>query len=273
MYAKRLEGPGRVDLSGIDPEQDGGLSKSEGEARLDELGKELEDLQELLYGAGQHALLIVFQGRDTSGKDGVINKVVGTMNTVGCSVASFKVPTPVELGHDFLWRIHKETPEKGHVAVFNRSHYESVLIERVHKLVPEKTWQRRYAHINHFEENLYDADTIVVKFYLHISKEEQEKRLLAREEKAEKAWKLSPGDWKERTFWDDYTGAYEDALGKCAAPHAPWFVVPADRKWFRDVAVAEALVETLRPFRKGWEARLGEVGAAQKEALRAMRGG
>ncbi len=271
MYAKRLDEPGKVRLSDYDPGDHRGLARKEGEARLAELGEELERLQELLYAAGQNTLLVVLQGRDTSGKDGVINSVIGYMDNVGVSVASFKVPTELERAHDFLWRVHAQTPPRGHVAVFNRSHYEDVLVARVHGLVPEEVWQRRYAHINHFEELLHDAGVIVVKFYLHISKKEQEERLLAREEKPEKAWKLNPGDWEERKFWDEYTAAYEDALGRCAAPHAPWLVVPSDHKWFRNLAVAEALVETLRPYEAAWRARLDEIGAKQKAALRAMR--
>jgi PPK2 family polyphosphate:nucleotide phosphotransferase len=271
MYAKRLDEPGTVRLADYDPGEHHGLAHKEGEARLAALGEELETLQELLYAAGQNALLIVLQGRDTSGKDGVINKVIGYMDNVGVSVASFKAPTELERAHDFLWRVHAQTPPRGQVAVFNRSHYEDVLVVRVHKLVPEKIWQRRYAHINHFEELLHDAGVIVVKFCLHISKDEQEKRLLAREEAPEKVWKLNPGDWAERKLWDDYTAAYEDALGKCAAPHAPWFVVPSDHKWFRNLAVAETLVETLRPYKAAWTARLEEIGAKQKAALREMR--
>ncbi len=271
MYAKRLDKPGKVKLSDYDPGEHAKLKKEQGEEKLAELGAELAALQELMYGAGQHALLVVFQGRDTSGKDGVINKVIGLMNTMGCSVSSFKVPTELERDHDFLWRIHARTPAKGEVGVFNRSHYEDVLVVRVHNLMPESVWRARYAHIVHFEELLRDAGVIIAKFYLHISKDEQEKRLLAREAEPKKAWKLSPGDWKERGYWDDYTQAYEDALGKCAAPHAPWFIVPSDHKWFRNLAVAEALVETLRPYRAEWEARLAAVGAEQKTALQKMR--
>ena len=271
MYAKRLDKAGKLKLSDYDPGDHGKLTKAQGEERLAELGAELETLQELMYGAGQHALLVVFQGRDTSGKDGVINKVIGFMDTVGCDVSSFKVPTEIERNHDFLWRVHARTPAKGKVGVFNRSHYEDVLVVRVHDLVPEPVWQARYKHILHFEELLHDANVIIAKFYLHISKDEQEERLLAREEAPEKAWKLSPGDWKERGYWNDYTAAYEDALGKCAAPHAPWFIVPSDHKWFRNLAVAQALVETLRPYRDEWEAQLAAVGAEQKSALQKMR--
>lgn len=273
MLAKRLDKPGNVDLSGLETKEDGGLTKEEGEARLAQLSERLFDLQELLYAAGQNAVLVVLQGRDTSGKDGTLKAVAGAMNPVGINVASFKGPTPLELAHDFLWRVHAQAPPLGQVTFFNRSHYEDVLVVRVRSLAPEKVWKKRYGHINHFEELLAESGVIVVKFFLNISKEEQEERLLAREEEAEKAWKLNPGDWAEREYWDDYTAAYADALGKCAAPHAPWFIVPSDRKWFRNLAVAEALVDTLRPYEDSWRERLNEIGAKQKAALAEMRAG
>jgi len=214
---------------------------------------------------------VVLQGRDTSGKDGTLKAVGGVMNSVGIRIASFKVPTAEEVAHDFLWRIHSQTPRKGEVTFFNRSHYEDVLVVRVHKLVPEEVWKRRYNHINAFEELLTDSGTIVVKFYLHISKGEQEQRLLEREADASKAWKLSPGDWQEREFWSDYTRAYEDALSKCATERAPWYIVPADQKWYRNLAIAETLVETLRPYRARWEKKLAAYGEEQKAALIALR--
>lgn len=271
MLAKQLKKTGKVDLESISTNDTGDMTREVGEARLAVLAKELEDLQELLYAAGEKALLIVLQGRDTSGKDGALEAVAGAMNPVGTRIASFKVPSPEELRHDFLWRIHQQAPEKGQVVFFNRSHYEDVLVARVHELVPKEIWEKRYEHINRFEELLNDAGVIVVKFYLHISKEEQKERLLAREEDPAKAWKLNPGDWAERKLWDLYTKAYEDALGKCAAKHAPWFVVPADHKWYRNVVIAEALVETLRPYAKAWEKKLAEIGKTQNAALARMR--
>jgi PPK2 family polyphosphate:nucleotide phosphotransferase len=186
-------------------------------------------------------------------------------------VASFKVPTEEELAHDFLWRVHARTPAAGYIKIFNRSHYEDVLVARVHKLAPKKVWRGRYEHINHFERLLADAGTIILKFYLHISREEQEERLLAREQDATKFWKLSAGDWKERELWDDYTAAYEDAISRCSAEHAPWHVVPADRKWFRNLAVAEALRDALHPYRKGWLQALEEVGRRELEAIEEHR--
>jgi PPK2 family polyphosphate:nucleotide phosphotransferase len=271
MYAKRIDEPTEVVLSEHPTDADGGLTKDQAAEKLAALTGELAELQELCYGAGRNAVLVVLQGRDTSGKDGTLKTIAGAMNPVGVDVASFKVPTERELAHDFLWRVHAVAPEQGRVTFFNRSHYEDVLVVRVHGYVPEAVWKKRYAHINAFEELLHDAGVIVVKFYLHISKDEQEKRLLAREQAPEKFWKLSPGDWNERKLWGAYTDAYEAALGRCAAKHAPWFVVPADHKWFRNLAVAEALAETLRPYRKAWSAELEKIGERQKTALQALR--
>lgn len=270
-WAIKVDGGKAVKLAGIDPKQDGGIEKDASESIREKLGKELSDLQELLYAAGDTSLLIVLQGMDTAGKDGAIRGALSYLNPLGVRVASFKVPTPEEAAHDFLWRIHRETPGVGNVTIFNRSHYEDVLVVRVHDLVPKKVWQKRYEDIRQFEQLLVDNRTIVVKFFLHISKEEQEARLRAREEDPLKAWKLAVGDWKERALWDKYQAAYEDALNKCATPTAPWYVVPADRKWFRNIAILETLVETLRPHRKEWEAHLAKIGATERAALDAYR--
>ena len=228
-------------------------------------------MQQLLYAARTHSLLVVLQGRDTSGKDGTIRRVTGPLNSQGCEVASFKVPTEVELAHDFLWRAHAATPAAGHIKVFNRSHYEDVLVVRVHNLAPEETWKARYDHINNFERLLTDSNTIVLKFYLHISKDEQKERLIEREQDPAKFWKLAVGDWQEREHWDDYTRAYEDAINRCSAKHAPWFIVPADRKWFRNLAVAEAMCDALRPYKNGWLAQLEEVGRRELKAIEEYR--
>ena len=250
-YAHRLEGERRIKLKDFDPEDKADLKREEGEKKTAELVQELVELQDLLYAAQRQSVLIILQGRDTSGKDGTIRHVMGPLNSQGCEVASFKIPTEKELAHDFLWRIHAQTPETGQIKIFNRSHYEDVLVVRVYNLVPENVWRARYDHINAFERLLIDSNTIILKFYLHISKEEQEKRLLEREKDSVKSWKLSVGDWKEREHWDDYTEAYEDALNLCSTKHAPWFIVPANRKWFRNLAIAEALRDTLiRPRKK-----------------------
>src|SRR4051794_33440791 len=221
-YAHRLEADDSVKLADIDPAQDGGLKRGEAEKQTARLVAELSELQDLLHAVRAESVLIVLQGRDTSGNDGAIRSVFGPLDSHSCSVASFKVPTDEELAHDFLWRVHAHTPPAGHLTIFNRSYYEDVLIARVHQLVPEKVCRQRFEHINAFERLLTDSSTIILKFYLHISRDEQERRLLKREEKAVKSWKLSVGDWKEREHWDDYTAAYEDALNHCSTKHAPW---------------------------------------------------
>jgi PPK2 family polyphosphate:nucleotide phosphotransferase len=262
----------RVHLEKYDPADTRGLTKEEGRAILQELDRELAELQELLYAAGQHRVLLILQGMDTSGKDGTIKRVLKEVNPAGCHIMSFKSPTPTELAHDFLWRVHAKVPELGQLGVFNRSHYEDVLIVRVHKLVPDEVWRARYSQINHFERLLTETGTILIKCFLHISKAEQEERLLAREQDVTKAWKLSPGDWAERRLWDDYTAAYEDALRECSTSRAPWEIIPADKKWFRNIAVAQLLVEAMRPYRDGWLKHLDALGKEQVAALKAMRG-
>lgn len=271
MHAIRVKPGDKVDLSKIETDFDDGLDKDAGEAKADELGKELTDLQEIQFAAGQTPLLIVLQGRDTSGKDGTIRHLLKFMNAQGTRVAPFKVPTPIELAHDYLWRVHAQTPGKGETVVFNRSHYEDVLVVRVHDLVPEEIWKKRYGHINDWEKLLTDCGTKVLKFFLHISRDEQEKRLLEREQEVEKAWKLSVGDWKEREYWDAYTRAYEDALSRCSTDEAPWHIIPADKKWFRNLAITEVIVEALREGRDGWMTKLGDIGEKAKADLAAYR--
>jgi PPK2 family polyphosphate:nucleotide phosphotransferase len=273
MYAHRVTPGAHVRLHDIDPDANGGLTKEEGRARFTEFNAELDVMQEELYAAGTHALLLILQGMDTAGKDGAIRNVMLNLNPQGCRVESFKVPTEEELAHDFLWRVHKVVPRKGMVGVFNRSHYEDVLVVRVHSLVPEPVWRARYDQINTFERLLSDTGTIIVKCFLHISKEEQEKRLLAREEDVAKAWKLSAGDWRERAFWDDYMAAYEEALTRCSTDHAPWYIIPANRKWYRDLAISEALVETLRSYRDDWRRALDAMSRARRAELEAFRAG
>lgn len=268
-YARLVKPGEKVRLNGVDP--DATVTKEVGLAELDKLGKRIEELQELLFAARQTALLIVLQGRDTSGKDGAIRRLSGFVNVQSTRVVPFKVPTPVDLAHDFLWRVHPHTPGKGEITIFNRSHYEDVLAVRVHKILPEETWRRRYDHINNFESLLTDADTIVLKFFLNITKEEQEKRLRAREADPDKAWKLSLGDWKERELWDDYTEAFEDAMEECSPKEAPWHIVPGNKKWFRDLAIAEAVVETLEPYANEWKKTLEESGRKVEAEIEAYR--
>jgi PPK2 family polyphosphate:nucleotide phosphotransferase len=270
-YAHLVDGSKKIQLSDFDPDERGGLTKEQGLERVGSLGTELGELEDLLFYAGQQGLLVVLQGIDCSGKDGAIRNILEYCNAQSCRVEPFKVPTEQELAHDFLWRIHARAPARGSMVVFNRSHYEDVVVVRVHELVPEKVWRRRYAHINHFEELLHDSNTILLKFYLHISKKEQEERLLDREKEREKAWKLSVNDWKERERWDDYIQAYEDAINECSTPHAPWHVVPADHKWFRNLAILEAIVQALQSRREAWMEALEETGKQRLEEIRAYR--
>ena len=209
------------------------------------LRKRLNELQELLYAEHERSVLLVFQAMDTGGKDGAIEKLLTGVNPAGVRVSSFKAPSKEELSHDFLWRIHPHAPGRGHIGVFNRSHYEDVLITRVHGLINESTAQRRYVDINNFEELLTQNGTRIIKFFLHISKAEQAERLQARLDEPAKNWKFDPNDLKERARWPDYQQAYEAALRHCATPASPWVVVPADRKWVRDLAVAEIVVAAL----------------------------
>lgn len=271
-YAQRVEPGKQVQLGKIDPDDTAGLDKEQAAAEFARLGAELKELQELLFGAGHHSLLVILQGMDTSGKDGAIKNVFDNVNPQGCQVASFKVPTATELAHDFLWRVHAVTPPRGQIGIFNRSHYEDVLVVRVQGLAPEPVWRARYVHINNFERLLADNNTLVVKFMLHISKKEQEQRLREREQQVETYWKLSANDWRERERWDDYQAAYTDALEHCSTDYAPWYIVPADKKWFRNLAIIETLVELLRPYRDEWLGVLrqrGEEAMAELQAFRA----
>lgn len=263
----------RFDVASVSTLPPPGIDKDETEDRAKKLGKELDRLEELLYAAGTHSLLIVLQGMDTSGKDGTIRNILSHCNAQGCRIAPFKVPTPDELAHDFLWRVHKQTPGKGEIVFFNRSHYEDVLVVRVLGLVPEAQWRPRYERINEFEQLLAESGTIVRKFFLHVSKEEQERRLLEREEEVEKAWKLSAGDWKTRELWDEYQSAYSEAIGRCASPDAPWVVVPADKKWYRDFVVLDTLVSALAEHESEWLASLGKLGEEAKAELAEYRAG
>ena len=261
----------KVDLGDLDPGHHAGLDEEKAAARLAKLAKEIDELQELMFAVRKTGLLIVFQARDTGGKDGAINRILRYTNVQSVAVASFKVPSEQELAHDFLWRVHAQTPPKGGIAIFNRSHYEDVIAVRVHKIVSKEVWKPRYEAINAFERLLTDSDTIVLKLYLHISKAEQKERLLAREADPTKAWKLNPGDWKERELWDATTEAYEDALTNCSTKSAPWRVVPANHKWFRDLAVAEAIRDVLKPHRREWERALEAIGAKARAELAAFR--
>jgi PPK2 family polyphosphate:nucleotide phosphotransferase len=250
--------PGPVDLAALDAAATPGFSgnKSAARAELADLAPRLADLQEQLYAEGQtggeRALLLVIQGMDTSGKGGTIRHVIGQVDPQGCAIASFKTPTKEERDHDFLWRIRRRLPAPGMIGVFDRSHYEDVLIVRIHNLVPRATWARRYATINRFESSLAGGGTQLVKVFLHISPGEQRRRLLARLDDPTKRWKFNPRDVDERGLWRQYQEAYEAALEKCNTENAPWYVVPADKKWYRNWAISRLLIEHLEEMKLTW---------------------
>jgi PPK2 family polyphosphate:nucleotide phosphotransferase len=243
---KYLVKPGTtVDLADRSTKEDAGLTKDEGLALVSDLQATLAEQQRRLFAQDTERVLIVVQAMDTGGKDGLAKSLLSEVNPQGVRIASFKAPTTEELRHDFLWRIHKLVPANGELVLFNRSHYEDVLIVRVHDLVPEKVWRRRYGHIRHFEQMLIDEGTTVIKVFLHISKDEQKKRLEARLDDPTKRWKFMIEDVQERKYWDDYQAAFAEALGETSTDDAPWYVVPADRKWFRDLVVTTLVTSVL----------------------------
>ena len=244
----------RPDLAAIDPGGTPGFDgdKDAARERLKELRDELADFQERLWAEAKQSLLIVLQALDAGGKDGLIRKVVTAFNPQGTRVAAFGVPTEEELRHDYLWRVHAATPGTGRIGVFNRSHYEDVLVVRVNELVPESVWSERYDQINAFEAHLAANATRIVKLYLHISRDEQRRRFQKRLDNPEKHWKWSFGDLETRAKWDAFQAAYTEALDRCSTDDAPWFVVPADNKWYRDLAAAEILAETARSMDPRW---------------------
>lgn len=256
-----------VKLDDSAPDDTQGVERDAAGEQSARLEPQLTRLQETLYAAGQNSVLIVLQGMDTAGKDGTVSHVMAHFNPTGCRVESFKVPTPDELAHDFLWRAHRVTPSRGTISIFNRSYYEDVLVARVHNLVPKDVWERRYDHINHFESLLVDSGTIILKFFLRISRREQQQRLEERARDPMKAWKLSTSDWPEHDRYGDYIHAYEDALARCSTDIAPWHIVPSDHKWFRNLAVAHALVATLEPDVARWEREVVERGRANLVAI------
>lgn len=234
-----------VRLKNWKTDEKGGLDKKEGKAWAKVLADELAGWQERLYAENKQALLIVLQARDAGGKDGTVKHVIGAFNPNGVRIANFKVPSEEELAHDFLWRIHAQTPKTGMIAVFNRSHYEDVLVTRVHAMIEEDTVRRRLDHIRNFESLLTDCGTRVLKFYLHVSQDEQQERLQDRLDNPDKLWKFNTGDLEERALWDEYTKAYEDALTTSTAA-APWYVIPADHKWFRNLLISQVILDTLK---------------------------
>jgi PPK2 family polyphosphate:nucleotide phosphotransferase len=251
---------GSFDLAKLDPAGTPGFSgkKADAAKATEDLAPELGDLQERLYAAGRvpngpdRRILVILQGMDTSGKGGVIRHAIGMVDPQGIKIKSFRAPTEEERRHPYLWRIEREVPPRGMIGIFDRSHYEDVLVVRVNQMVARSVWSRRYDEINAFEERLVAAGIVLIKCFLHISSDEQKKRLLARLEDPTKHWKYNPGDVEVRAKWPDYQEAYADALERCSAQHAPWYVVPSDRKWYRNWAVAQLLVEQLRDLKLEW---------------------
>ena len=241
--------PGKnVELSKWDPNDTGDFKggKQEGLAEVAKLNSKLDELQELLYAEHKHRVLIVLQAMDTGGKDGVIRHVFEGVNPQGVRVAAFKVPNEEELDRDYLWRVHKVVPGKGEMVIFNRSHYEDVLVVRVHNIVPPEVWRKRYDQINAFERHLAENGTTILKFFLHIDIDEQKERLQARLDDPTKRWKFRLGDLAERKLWSEYMKAYEEALSKTSSDYAPWYIVPANHKWYRDLVISSMLVDTLK---------------------------
>jgi len=247
----RIKPGSKVDLARHDPGDTSEAAKLDAEKALADLNAQLELLQERLWAENKHKVLVVLQGMDTSGKDGTIRKVFEGVNPLGVRVTAFKAPTQEELDHDFLWRVHAKMPGCGELVIFNRSHYEDVLVPRVRQLVPPKVWKARYEQINDFERLLTETGTIILKFFLHISKDEQKQRLQERLDDPEKHWKFRKGDLEDRALWDDYMKAYEDLLCRTSTDEAPWYVIPADKKWYRNLVVASVLVESLEKLKIG----------------------
>ena len=226
--------------------------KQQGAALLPTLNEQLAALQGMLYAESKHKVLIVLQGMDTSGKDGTIKHVFRIINPVGVKVKNFERPNDVELAHDYLWRVHEHTPRNGRIVIFNRSHYEDVLVVRVNELVPKKVWQRRFEHIRGFEKMLADEGTTIIKIFLHISKDEQRARLQERLDNPAKHWKFEHGDIAERAHWDAYTAAYEQAMGETSTTQAPWYIIPSDRKWYRNLVVSQLLIDKLEALKMSY---------------------
>ena len=254
----RVHPGAKVDLGSIDPKEKtlyDGVGKEDSAESFRQLQDALQEQQKMLYAQGKHRILVVMQAMDTGGKDGCIKHVFSHIDPQGIHVRSFKKPTAEELSYDFLWRVHSKVPHSGQLVIFNRSHYEDIIAVRVKKLFPEEVWKRRQRHVLDFERMLAEEGTTIIKIFLHISREEQKQRLEARLENPLKHWKFNPDDLADRARWDDFMAAYEDVISKTSTAHAPWFVVPADRKWYRNLCVARIMLDTL----KGLDLRLPAV--------------
>jgi PPK2 family polyphosphate:nucleotide phosphotransferase len=268
----RVRPGARVKLADMDPSFKNRHDSQETAAgEIEQYRKRLADLQEMLYVEQRRSLLICLQGLDTAGKDGTIKHFLSAMSPQGCTVTQFRQPSAEEAAHDFLWRVHRATPARGQVAIFNRSHYEDVLVVRVHNLVPKSVWSQRYERINAFEQGLLENETHVLKFFLHISSEEQLARFKARLDEPTKQWKISESDYQERRFWNDYVTAFEEALSRCSTEHAPWFVIPSNHKWFRNLAVARIVVEHLERLNLSYPKPTADLERIRREYHAAKR--
>lgn len=254
MDQHRIPPGSKLELGSVSCGPPEGITKQDAKKKTKQLNRKLEELQELLYAEGKHRLLVVLQAMDTGGKDGVIRMVFDGVNPLGVKVASFKKPSAEELAHDYLWRIHRQTPGLGEITVFNRSHYEDVLVVRVHQLVPQTIWSKRFHQINAFEQTLVEEGTTILKFYLHIDRDEQKRRLQSRLDDPTKGWKFNLGDLQERKRWDEYLAAYADAISATSTDPAPWYVVPANKKWYRNLVVSQVIVSTLEGFSMAYPA-------------------
>ena len=255
----RVKPGSRVRLAKLDPRATFGWDKSAAAPELEKQLARLADLQDRFWAEAKRSVLVVLQGIDAAGKDGTINKVMEAFNPQGCPVTSFKVPSSEELAHDYLWRVHKAVPRKGEIGIFNRSHYEDVLVVRVHDIVPRKVWSKRYGQINDFEAMLSANGTTIVKFFLSIDRDEQRERFQARCDDPARRWKFAMGDLEERERWDDYQAAFDEALTKTSTDVAPWYVIPANRNWFRNLAVASILADTIAELKPSYPSVAADV--------------
>lgn len=258
-------------LADVSANQPVNLSKDEGKAHAESLMDEVKTLQSLMYGAGTHRVLLILQGLDASGKDGVVRFIMGSGDPLNCVVQSFKLPTPTELAHDFLWRVHEAVPNRGMLGVFNRSHYEDVVAQYARGTIDDDLRQRRVRHINHFEELLHDDGTIIIKCFLHIDADEQATRLLAREQSLDTAWKLSADDWQDRRLFGQYLHTYDEVMRSTSVAHAPWYVVPANRKWYRNLVIATLLYQHMAPHRELWSTTLRYIQESRLAAIHHVR--
>jgi len=265
----RVPSKGKVSLKDYDPDDSSEFDgkKKAGKEALLKVNADIEALQEQMFAEGKRRLIVLVQAMDTAGKDGVIRHVFDGVNPSGVRVAAFKTPTPIELSHDYLWRIHKQTPAKGEIVIFNRSHYEDVLVVRVHGLVPKDVWSKRFDHINNFEKLLVDEGTTILKFFLNIDLQEQARRLLARVEDPTKQWKFNPSDLEERKLWTQYMEAYEDVLNRTSTVYAPWYVIPSNKKWYRNLLIANILRDTLKGFKMSYPKPPADLEGYHKKLL------